>query len=199
MKITASLHLQTDKVLLRPMQQNDFDAFFQLTQDEDMWKYFTLNLANENDLKQWMQTSLTERNENKSFLFTIIEKQGGAVAGSMRYLNIFYHDLRLEIGGSWLGKNFRGTDINLNAKYCLLRFAFEQLNFERVEFKTDVLNERAKKGLRKIGGKEEGIFRSHMTMWNNRRRNSIYYSIIKPEWQHLKETVFKEIKDYEFH
>jgi RimJ/RimL family protein N-acetyltransferase len=72
------------------------------------------------------------------------------------------------------------------------------LHFERVEFKTDVLNERAKRGLRKIGGMEEGVLRSHMTMWNNRRRDSIYFGIIKNEWIQLKKTIFKGIEGYEF-
>jgi RimJ/RimL family protein N-acetyltransferase len=78
----------------------------------------------------------------------------------------------------------------------MLRYAFDELNFERVEFKTDFLNERAKQGLRKVGGIEEGVLRSHMTMWNNRRRDSIYFSIIKPEWLQLKKTTFKDIEGY---
>jgi RimJ/RimL family protein N-acetyltransferase len=57
------------------------------------------------------------------------------------------------------------------------------------------LNVRARKGLEKIGGKEEGILRSHMTMWNNRRRDSVYYSILKNEWPVLKQTIFKDIEE----
>jgi RimJ/RimL family protein N-acetyltransferase len=79
----------------------------------------------------------------------------------------------------------------------MLRYAFDELNFERVEFKTDVQNERAKQGLRKVGGVEEGILRSHMTMWNNRRRDSIYFGIIKRDWLQLKKTIFKDIEGYE--
>ena len=64
------------------------------------------------------------------------------------------------------------------------------MNFERIEFKTDVLNARARQGLMHVGGKEEGVLRSHMTMWNNRRRSSIYYSVLKNEWPILKNTIF---------
>jgi RimJ/RimL family protein N-acetyltransferase len=70
---------------------------------------------------------------------------------------------------------------------------FGKHSFERVEFKTDVLNARARKGLQKIGGIEEGVFRSHMTMWNNRRRDSVYYSVLRSEWPALKQTIFKDI------
>lgn len=76
----------------------------------------------------------------------------------------------------------------------MMRYAFETLRFERVEFKTDVLNKRARQGLVNVGGIEEGILRSHMTMCNNRRRTSIYYSVLKDEWSGLKQTIFKEME-----
>ena len=76
-----------------------------------------------------------------------------------------------------------------------MKYAFDDLNFERVEFKTDILNARARKGLEKIGGKAEGILRSHMTMWNNRRRDSIYYSVLKNEWPQLKKSIFADIEE----
>lgn len=76
----------------------------------------------------------------------------------------------------------------------MMKYAFDTLNFERVEFKTDVENTRARKGLLNVGGIEEGILRSHMTMWNNRRRTSIYYSVLKNEWPALKQTIFKEME-----
>jgi len=193
--IPADLTLQTNKVILRPLEENDFIAFFELAQDEDAWNYFTLNLADKDHLRTWMNQAFTDKAANTRRPFTIIEKSSNRIAGSMSMGNISMHDLRLEIGWSWLGKNFRGTDVNRHAKYAMMKYAFDVLNFERVEFKTDVLNTRARKGLQKIGGQEEGILRSHMTMWNNRRRDSIYYSVLKSEWPALKQTLFKDIEE----
>ena len=195
MMIPADLTLQTNKVLLRPVEENDFIIFSELAQDEDAWEYFTLNLADKDHLRKWMGQAYADRSANTRRPFTIIEKTSNKIAGSMSMGNISMHDLRLEIGWSWLGKNFRGTDINRHAKYCMMKYAFDVLNFERVEFKTDVLNTRARKGLHKIGGKEEGILRSHMTMWNNRRRDSVYYSVLKNEWPQLKQITFKDIEE----
>jgi RimJ/RimL family protein N-acetyltransferase len=199
MVIEPGLTLETNKVLLRPIEQSDFDAFHQLAQDEDMWKYFTLNLADKIHLQKWMDAAFADKNAGTRRPFTIIDKISNQIAGSSSMGNISYHDLRLEIGWSWLGKNFRSTGINRHAKYCMMRYAFDTTNFERIEFKTDFLNERAKQGLRKVGGREEGVFRNHMTMWNDRRRDSIYFSVIKNEWPELKETIFKDIDGYEFH
>jgi RimJ/RimL family protein N-acetyltransferase len=195
MMIPTDLTLQTNKVLLRPLEENDFETFFELAQDENAWKYFTLNLADKDHLRKWMEQAYTDRASNTRRPFTIIEKSSNKIAGSMSMGNISMHDLRLEIGWSWLSKDFRGTDINRHAKYSMMKYAFDELNFERVEFKTDVLNVRARKGLQKIGGKEEGILRSHMTMWNNRRRDSVYYSVLKNEWPGLKQTIFKDIEE----
>ncbi len=192
--IPVDLSLETSQVILRPISQNDFPVFQQLAQDEGMWEYFSLNLADEVQLKQWMDQAFKDIEANTRRAFTIIEKSGGNIAGSMSMGNISLYDQRLEIGWSWLGKAFRGTKINLHSKYAMMNYTFEQLNFERVEFKTDVLNERARRGLQKIGGKEEGILRSHMKMWNNRRRDSVYFSVLKQEWPLLKETIFKEIR-----
>jgi RimJ/RimL family protein N-acetyltransferase len=192
--IPQDLTLQTDKVILRPIQENDFDAFLELAQDEDAWKYFSLNLADASQLRQWMEIAFRDLSANTRRPFTIVERSSGRIAGSSSMGNISIHDKRLEIGWSWLGKEFRSTGINFHAKFAMMKHAFEQLMFERVEFKTDVLNERARAGLRKIGGIEEGVLRSHMTMWNNRRRSSVYFSVLKAEWPQLKQTIFREIK-----
>ncbi len=193
--IPHNLVLETNKAILRPVEENDKEAFFNLAkQDEEMWQYFSLNLGNEAQLDKWMQMAFADKKAETRRPFTIIDKASGKIAGSSSMGNISYYDLRLEIGWSWLGKDFRSTGLNRHAKFSMMRYAFEELDFERVEFKTDVLNERARQGLRKVGGIEEGILRSHMTMWNNRRRTSIYYSVLKDEWPGLRRTIFKEIE-----
>jgi N-acetyltransferase len=193
--IPQDLVLETNKALLRPIDEKDRNAFFSLAkQDEDMWKYFSYNLGDEAQLDKWMQLAFSDKKAETRRPFTIIDKATGQIAGSSSMGNISYHDLRLEIGWSWLGTDFRGSGLNKHAKFSMMRYAFEELNFERVEFKTDVLNERARQGLRKVGGIEEGILRSHMTMWNNRRRTSIYYSVLKDEWPGLRKTIFADIE-----
>jgi RimJ/RimL family protein N-acetyltransferase len=140
-----------------------------------------------------MDMAFADREAGTRRPFTIIEKTSGKIAGSSSMGNISYYDLRLEIGWSWLGTDFRSTGLNRHAKFAMMCYAFEELNFERVEFKTDVQNARARKGLENVGGVEEGVLRSHMTMWNNRRRSSVFYSVLKNEWPILRQTIFKDI------
>jgi RimJ/RimL family protein N-acetyltransferase len=195
--IPNELFLETDRVLLRPLTEADSETFHLLAQDEGMWQYFSLNLADKSQLQQWMNAAFHDWQVNTRRPFTIMDKASGRIAGSTSMGNISLHDLRLEIGWSWLAKEFRSTELNRHAKFAMMQYAFEHLQFERVEFKTDVQNARAKKGLENIGGRPEGVLRSHMTMWNNRRRDSIYYSVLKNEWPELKQSIFKDITAYE--
>lgn len=195
MLIPTDLTLETTKVLLRPLTEYDLPAFYDITsKDKDMWYYFTFNLSDEQQLKKWMNGLLTDKAADTRRPFTIIEKQSGNIAGSMSLMNISIIDKRLEIGASWLGKDFRSTGINKHAKFAMMQYAFEKLEFERVEFKTDSENKRARKGLQNIGGKEEGILRNHMAMWNGRRRSSVYFSVLKNEWPEIKNSIFKGIE-----
>ncbi|MFI5131546.1 MAG: GNAT family N-acetyltransferase [Chitinophagales bacterium] len=192
--IPIDLTLETKRALLRPITVDDYDVFLKLAKaDPDMWYYFSLNLGDEKQLQKWFEMAFTDKAANTRRAFTIIDKETGEIGGSSSLGNISIHDLRAEIGWSWLGKDFRSTGLNKHTKFAMMRYAFDELNFERIEFKTDLMNERARQGLRNVGGIEEGILRSHMTMWNNRRRTSIYYSVLKDEWQKLKETIFKDI------
>ncbi len=196
--ISPELKLETDKVLLRPLQHLDIASFSELTQDSSLWKYFTFLLVDPVQLQQWVESAIQERQEGKRIPFTIIEKSTGNICGSTSFGSISYYDKRIEIGWSWLGKQYQGTGINFHAKFSLLSYAFDVLDWERVEIKTDNLNERAKQGLRKIGAKEEGVLYSHMQMPLNRRRDSVYFSILKKDWADTRNSIFREIKTFSY-
>jgi len=198
MIIPQTLKLETDKVILRPLERPDTTFFARLANDASLWKYFTFLLNNSAELERWVDTALKEREEGKRIPFTIVEKTTGDVCGSTSFGSISYYDKRIEIGWSWLGKHYQGTGINFHAKFSMLSYAFDVLDWERVEIKTDNLNERAKQGLRKIGTKEEGVLRSHMQMPLNRRRDSIYFSILKSEWPSVKSSIFKDINSFQY-
>jgi RimJ/RimL family protein N-acetyltransferase len=181
-----NLHLQSDKVLLRPLISQDFIAFEKLCNDKTMWTYFTSELSIKAELEYWVQSALLEKGKKTRLPFTIVDKLTDNTIGSTSFGNISYHDKRIEIGWTWICRNYQGTDVNNQIKYLMSRYIFEILDFERIEFKTDVLNMPARKALLRIGAKEEGVLRSHTLMTHNRRRDTIYYSILKSEWDEVK-------------
>jgi RimJ/RimL family protein N-acetyltransferase len=141
----------------------------------------------------WIGEALAGRRAFNRMPFLIIDKDNNQICGSTSYGNISFYDKRIEIGWSWLGIDFMGTGVNRNAKFALLSHAFEAMQMERVEVKTDYLNERARAALLKIGMYEEGVLRSHMQMHSNRRRDTVYYSIIRDEWLAVKKRFFPDL------
>jgi N-acetyltransferase len=189
----ASLALETTRVQLRLMQLTDMEALAAVAAPPEIWKYFTKELNKKEELQEWMETALQERAEEKRMPFVIIEKDNNSICGCTSFGNISFYDKRIEIGWTWLGTAFMGTGINHHAKFVLLSYAFDALRFERVEIKTDNLNERAKQALVHIGASEEGVLRSHMLMPHGRRRDSVYYSILKEEWETVKMLYFGDL------
>jgi RimJ/RimL family protein N-acetyltransferase len=112
----------------------------------------------------------------------------------MSFGNMVEKEARLEIGWSWLGQDFRGKGINRWAKFLLMQHAFEILQAQRVEFKTDVLNQQARAGLRNIGAREEGVLRSFNYMPDGRRRDAIFYSVLAAEWPEVKKQLLQHEK-----
>lgn len=202
-----SFQLKSGRVLLRNMLESDLESFRPLTGDPSMWNWFTRRLDEPGQLEAWVREALKQQEDKLRFPITVIDlgaanhgdsgyfgasgasgdsDLAGTVAGSSSFGNISFHDKRIEIGWTWYGNDFRGTGINLHCKYLMLQYAFEVMTFERVEFKTDALNSRSRAALRKIGAQEEGILRSHMLMPGNRRRDSVYFSVLKEEWPEVK-------------
>lgn len=190
-----AFELETPRVLLRLLKPDDFEALQPLTQSKDTWKYFVQELDDPQALRQWIADLLREREQEKRMPFVVIDKDTGAICGSTSYLNISFFDKRLEIGSTWLGPDYLGMGVNKQAKFALLSYAFGVMKMERVEIKTDNLNERAKAALLKIGMIPEGVLRSHMQMHSNRRRDSIYFSILKNEWPERAASFFPEMME----
>jgi N-acetyltransferase len=169
-------------VRLRPLNTEDISTFARFHSDYAIWKYFAIKMHQVQDMNDYIDDAIQQRKLGLRYHFAIEDQKTGKTVGSTAFGNYSPKDSRIEIGWSWIETLFQGSGINKNTKFLLLHFAFDYLNMERVEFKTDALNVRAKGGLVKIGATEEGVLRSHTLMPDDRRRNTVYYSILKDEW-----------------
>lgn len=194
--ISTDTELSNETAVLRPMRAEDLPDLRAIAFEREIWEYFVVRVDTEKDLKRFVDTALLDMNEGRRLVFTIRDSRG-QVAGSMAFGGIAPADRRIEIGWSWLGKAFRGTKINIASKVLLLDHAFSSLECERVEFKTDALNVRARAGLTKLGAKEEGTLRSYNLMPDGRRRNAVFYSIIRAEWPEVRQRLMSRLKDVE--
>ncbi len=180
--IDFNLRLENEHILLRPLEDSDFEKYLELTKEADMWRFYTHDLSTIEGLEAWAKPAF----DNERLQFTVIDKKTGKFLGSTAFGNISERDKRLEIGWTWLGKQYQGIGINATVKALQLTYCFEILDLERVEFKTDVLNSQARRSLSNIYAIEEGVLRSHTLMTNGRRRDTIYFSILKQEWAYVK-------------
>ncbi len=108
------------------------------------------------------------------------------MAGSTSYLNISVRDQGIEIGWTWLGLKYQRTAVNTEAKLLLMTHAFETLGAQRLQLKTDELNERSRRAIARIGAKFEGILRRSQITRGGRIRNTAMYSVLVDEWPGVK-------------
>ena len=154
--------------------------------DESLWLFNPVFVRTRDDMRRYVQTALKLQEEGTALPFVTIEKSKQKLVGSTRYGTIDLINKRLEIGWTWIAPEWQRTYVNTEAKYLMLRHAFETLGCNRVEFKTDSLNEKSRMALAGIGAKEEGVFRNHMVMPGGRLRHSVYFSVIDSEWPEVK-------------
>jgi len=178
--------LEGETVRLEPLHARHFDDLFAVGIDADLWQISLTPMRTPQELLAYLNEALQEAENRASVPFAIIHRESGKAIGSSRFANISPQHRRLEIGWTWIAKEWQRTPVNTEAKYLMLRHAFEQLSFYRVELKTDALNERSRKAILRIGAKEEGTLRGHMVTSGGRIRDTVYYSILAPEWPAVK-------------
>ena len=184
--IDFEIILQSENLLLRPLDYDDFDSLKKLTEDPGMWTYFTSDLSKPEKLQKWLETAVLDMSDKKRLAFVIVDQKTSELIGSTSIGNISARDKRVELGWTWISKTYQGKGYNEGSKFLLLQYCFEKCGFERVELKTDVLHIAARTALAKMGITEEGMLRSHTLMNGNRRRDTIYYGILKDEWARVK-------------
>jgi RimJ/RimL family protein N-acetyltransferase len=188
--------LENERVLLRPIEESDFDNLLPFSLNEpDIWFYGLVSAAGEDNLRNYLATAVKNRTENKEYPFIVFDKKANRYAGSTRFYDIQQPYLTTQLGYTWYGKDFQRTGLNRHCKLLLLTFVFEEWELERLELRADANNARSIAAMKAIGCTEEGILRNHMPTREGGRRGSIVLSILKTEWfGGVKEKIQKSIR-----
>jgi RimJ/RimL family protein N-acetyltransferase len=175
--------LENSRILLRPIQESDFDNLLPFSLNEpDIWKYGLITAAGEENLRNYISDAVKNMKEKKEFVFIVFDKKANRYAGSTRFYDIQQDYLATQLGYTWYGKEFQRTGLNRHCKLLLLTYVFEVWGMERLEFRAHAGNEKSITAMKDIGCVAEGILRSHMPTVDGSRRDSIVLSILKPEW-----------------
>lgn len=178
--------LAGQKIRLRPLMSKDAEALADAADDGKLWNLPFTVIPSKDSVDQYIASAIKGREEGSVIPFVVEDLIAARVIGSTRFWKIDPNNRKLEIGHTWYSQSFQRTHVNTEAKYLLLQYAFEKLNYVRVQFTTDEINEKSRRAILRIGAKEESIIRNERIMPNGRIRNSVRYSIIDSEWPSVK-------------
>lgn len=171
---------------LEPLSLDHLDDLSRVAFDEEIWRWTSERALSPDELRAYVERALAAARTGSVLPFATVSRVAGRAIGSTRFANFDEANRRVEIGWTWLGREWQRTAINTEAKYLMLTHAFEELGCVRVELRTDVLNERSRAAILRIGAAEEGVLRKHAITSAGRVRDDVYFSILDDEWPSVK-------------
>ena len=188
LNIVLPLTLEGSVVRLEPIRPEHAELFWEVAKNdlEDIFRWIPYSMKTPEDFQRLIDKSLAEQERGESVVFATVERASGRAIGSTRFMNVDRINRRVEIGSTWIAPAWQRTAVNTEAKYLMLRHAFEVWGCMRVELKTDALNQKSRNAILRLGAKEEGTLRRHLITWTGRVRDSVYFSILDSEWAEVK-------------
>lgn len=175
-------------VRLEPIRREHAQLFWETAKDalDDIFRWIPYAMKTPEDFSRLIEKAFAEQERGESVVFATVERSSGRVIGSSRFMNIDRANRRVEIGSTWIAPAWQRTGVNTEAKFLMLRHAFEVWQCLRVELKTDALNNKSRNAILRLGAKEEGTLRKHLITSTGRVRDTIYFSILDTEWPEVK-------------
>lgn len=173
-------------VELRPLQREHSAALVQAAADGQLWNLKVTNVPGPDTVEKYVDIALAGREAGTMMPFVIVRRDTGEIVGSTRFWKVDRVNRKLEIGHTFISQSVQKSGINTEAKLLLLTHAFEVMDCVRVQFTTDELNEKSRAAILRLGAVQEGIVRHERIMPDGRKRNSVRFSIIDPEWPQVK-------------
>lgn len=184
----APFSLEGKHVGLEPLRPEHADMLWEIAKDhlDDLFQWIPYRLDSLESFRDFNAAVLKEQERGLTVPFATFERGSNQISGTTRFMNMDLTNRKVEIGSTWIAPRWQRTAVNTEAKYLMLRHAFEVWKCLRVELKTDSRNERSRNAILRLGAKEEGTLRKHMVCWDGRQRDSVYFSILDTEWPKVK-------------
>jgi len=182
-----SVTLLGERVKLIPLEELHTEGLYEAAKVSEIWSHLLSKIQSIEDIKQLVKNALKSKESGQELPFVVLDLETNLIVGSTRFLDISVQNKSLEIGWTWYNPSVWRTRVNTECKYLLLKHCFEELNFNRVQLKTDVRNQRSRTAILRLGAVQEGIIRKHTILPDGFARDSMIFSIIKEEWPSIKE------------
>ena len=177
------IYLEDERVSLAPLSLDNYQLLLDIGAQDGLVKYSPSLIHTPADLKNYTQMALEKASRREAYPFIVYDKVGQAYAGCTRYMNIDWRNKVLEIGSTWIGKEFQGSGLNGHMKRLMINHAFEALDFEKIEFRIDERNLRSRGAVEKLGAHLEGVLRQNVYLYDGFKRNTCCYGLLRSEWQ----------------
>jgi len=196
--VVKPITLEGAAVRLEPLRLEHASLLWDIVKDdmEETFRWLPYSMAKPRDFQTVVEKALAELQRGESIPFATVERSSGRVIGSTRYMNIDAANRKVEIGSTWIAPAWQRTAINSEAKYLMIRHAFEDWGCLRVELKTDSMNQKSRNAILRIGATEEGTLRQHLVTHTGRLRDTVYFSILDKEWPETKKRLQSKLKQF---
>ncbi len=170
---------------LKPLSQDHCDGLTEAVKDGELWKLWYTFIPKPEDMRKEIDRRLGLLAAGSMLPWTVFDADG-QIAGMTTYMNVDTPNRRVEIGSTWYARRVQRSALNTQCKLLLLTHAFEKLDCIAVEFRTHFFNHQSRRGIERLGAKQDGILRNHQTAPNGTLRDTVVYSIIAGEWPTVK-------------
>jgi N-acetyltransferase len=170
---------------LEPLSQDHCDGLVEAVKDGELWNLWYTFVPKPEDMRKEIDRRHGLQKAGTMLAFTVFDADG-KIAGMTTYMNVDTANRRVEIGSTWYAKRVQRSALNTQCKLLLLTHAFEKLNCIAVEFRTHFFNHQSRRGIERLGAKQDGILRNHVISPNGTLRDTVVYSIIAGEWPTVK-------------
>lgn len=186
MSFVQPIKLSKNGVLLEPLTHEHLHGLTNACKDGELWKVRVTSAPAPDEVKQYINTALEQKQHGHRFAFAVIEQSTGQVIGTTSYHDILANVKRVEIGYTWYAKHVQRTHVNTTCKLLLLEHAFEVLGCHIVALRTDIFNFKSQRAIERLGAKKDGVIRGNALRRDNTIRDTVMYSMSSSEWPNIK-------------
>ena len=170
---------------LEPLSHDHRDGLVDAVKDGGLSQLWYTSIPQPENMAKEIDRRLGLQAAGSMLPFTVFDADG-RISGMTTYMNVDTPNRRVEIGSTWYAKRVQRSAVNTQCKLLLLQHAFEKLDCIAVEFRTHFFNHQSRRGIERLGAKQDGILRSHQIAPNGTLRDTVVYSIIASEWPTVK-------------
>ena len=190
-KDLANFEIVHPELTIRRYQDSDFAGLAAIFERE-FFRWFFTNYA---DCAEFVAEKMAEFEKGNLVMLVIVENSTQQIIGTSSLYEISLRHKRLELGSSWLARQHQGKHYNALIKLLLIDYLIMSLGFNRLQWKTDALNEKSKQAMLKLGFIYEGTLRRHAITASGRIRDSLVFALTDLDWECVKLVIEARIAD----